>query len=148
MMDLKGIKITILFFLVIAFFSCKNKSRKLIYLIPENYAGEVNVFWNKERSKKHYIKYKDDFYIIVISGNPEKMELNEEPIPEGPYELEYYYFSKDTIYQINSTPHKDYLPQYPNAGSGYVGYLGNEIFSSFFVNKDSLSSTQKNTLHP
>ena len=116
----------------------------MIFLIPENYEGEVNVFWNKKTSKKHYMKYKDDFYVLFISGNPKKIDLNDEPLQSGPYEFEYYYFSKDTIYQINSTPHKEYLPEYPSAGSGYVGYSGNnEMFDSFFVYKDSLSHKLK-----
>ncbi len=141
-MDSKKINYVYLFVLTLLC-SCRAKTRELIYFIPENYEGQVKITWLTETSKNKVFSYKDDAYVIIITGNPKNYRIKDEIIPSGFYNIKYYYYSKDTVYEINSTPVKDYLPKYPNAGSGYTGYVGTTTYSSFFVYKDSLSYNKK-----
>ena len=116
--------------------SCGYKSRELKYFIPENYDGEVKIYWNLPKSQNRIFAYKDDSYVLIITGDPSKYMVKDESPPSGPYNIDYYYYSKDTVYQINSSPVKTNLPEFPTAENGSTGGVKNS-YDSFFVKKSS-----------
>jgi hypothetical protein len=85
-------------------YACREKDRTLHIFIPENYVGEIGLYFGIDSSKNHMISSKDDMYVLFLSGkNLKKHTIKEKNYPGGPYAINYYYYSKDTLYQLNST---------------------------------------------
>lgn len=88
---------------VILLAGCHEKRRYLHVFIPQGYLGDVGLYFGVDSSKNHMINSKDDMYVIFLSGNNlDKFTIKEENFPGGPYQMYYYYYSKDTLYQLNS----------------------------------------------
>lgn len=65
---------------------------------------EVSLHFGIDSSKNHMISCKDDMYVLFLSGkNLKEYTIKEKNYPGGPYIINYYYYSKDTLYQLNST---------------------------------------------
>ena len=84
--------------------ACIEKNRSLHIFIPENYVGKVGIYFGVDSSTNHMISSKDDMYMIFLNGRHlESFNVKEKNYPGGPYTINYYYYSKDTLYQLNSS---------------------------------------------
>jgi hypothetical protein len=134
---LRGIKKCVLVVLsLFFFFSCGElKYYEKIILIPEGYDGQVRIFWNDSTSHNQIFRKDENFFMIVLNGDLMNFRMKDPPTPTGAYTTKYYYFSKDTIYQISSAGFANSLPEYPGASSGYWGEENGEKVFGFTVKK-------------
>jgi hypothetical protein len=134
---LRGIKKSALVVLsLFSFFSCgETKHIEKVILIPEGYDGQVRIFWNDSTSNNQIFRKDEDFFIIVLNGDLMNFKIKDPPTPSGLYTTKYYYYSKDTIYQISSAGFANSLPEYPGASSGYWGEENGEKVFGFTVKK-------------
>ncbi|CAN1546564.1 hypothetical protein MCERE19_01973 [Spirosomataceae bacterium] len=131
---LKKIEVLIFFeILILTISSCSLKQKEKVFLIPEGYNGEVRIFWNDKKSKNKIFKNNDNYYLFILNGDLTNFRLQDEPTPSGLYDIKYYYYSKDTIYQIASAGHIDSLPDYPYVGGGCSGGINGEKVYGFRV---------------
>ena len=133
--------LSIILFCVFFIFSCSLKEKERILLIPEGYNGEVRIFWNDKKSKNKIFKNNDNYYVIMLNGDLKNFRIQDEPLPSGLYNAKYYYYSKDTIYQIASAGYND-LPNYPHARSDYWGEINGEKVYGFGVYRDSTNKME------
>mgnify|MGYP006143396985 FL=1 len=136
-MDLKKIKALIFVsFVYFTFFSCGElKYYEEIILIPEGYDGQVRIFWNDSTSHNQIFRKDENFFMIVLNGDLMNFRMKDSPTPTGAYTTKYYYYSKDTIYQISSAGFANSLPEYPGASSRGSGEINGEKVSRFTVKK-------------
>lgn len=96
-------KLTLFFLLFVLLTACYEKQRTLYVFIPEGYLGDVGLYFNSNSSGHHMIASKDDTYFIFLTGKDlRKFKIEDNNFPGGPYQINYFYYSKDTLYQLNS----------------------------------------------
>lgn len=138
----------ITFVLLSAFYSsCRIKTRQMYVFIPDKYEGHIRIFFDKSASKNHMISFGDDLYVIHLFGDVKNFKLNDLGFPSGPYEMKFFYYSTDTLYQVNNegSNYQDKLPKYPNVSHGYS--TGSKSgFYSFYVSKDENSISKYDSL--
>jgi hypothetical protein len=138
---MKKTMVTLLFCLILS--SCHEKTRTLHVFIPEGYTGWVDLQFGVDSSKNHMLNSGDDMYVIFLSGNNLKnYKIKEKNFPGGPYNEYFYYYSKDTLYQIysglTSGSVKSLAGICCQGASGYNGSM-----QHFYVKKDRSKSMPK-----
>lgn len=126
-------------FSLLMLISCGCKTKELHILIPQNYEGWVRVVFAEDTSSNHVIKM-NDFYQIHVLGNSQ-ITYVKEPF-NGTFNLSYFYYSKDTLFQIAS-PVCSNCPNYPSAS---FGSLWGEDTYAFYVSRDSTSISKYDSL--
>lgn len=97
-------KKAVVIIVLLSFYTCREKDRILNIFIPEGYLGKVKLHFGIDSSKNHMLNSKDNMYVIFLSGKSLKnFTIKEKNFPGGPYIINYYFYSKDTLYQLNST---------------------------------------------
>jgi hypothetical protein len=128
----------ILLLLILISSGCKTK--ELHILIPQNYEGWVRVVFAEDTSSNHVIKM-NDFYQIHVLGNSQ-ITYVKEPF-NGTFNVSYFYYSKDTLFQIGSAGNASSYPDYPNVTND--GTWGEDTYA-FYVSRDSTSISKYDSL--
>ncbi|UBM57556.1 hypothetical protein LAG90_12080 [Marinilongibacter aquaticus] len=106
-----------------------------------------------ETSKNKIIKYRengeDKAFFIFITGDPRLYEVCDEPMPSGYYTTHSYYYSYDTLYEINTNGSmSDVLDsKYPIAANhGTLGAVNTGLSSYFWVYRDENTDSKRDSL--
>lgn len=131
-----------IFMLAILCVGCREKNRTIHIFIPESYEGWVDMHFGVDSSENRMIQSNDDMYVIFLHGNLEKFTIKDKVYPGGPYDINYYFFSKDTLYEIWSAGES----KMGRSNSGIVGEGSsgtNGDVQHFYVKLDMNKPTKK-----
>ena len=79
--------------------SCKNH-KKIIYFIPKGYKGWVNIDYTDTAKSVQPFRFTDG-YVYMITGDPSDFKIPSDQSLGNWYEMDYYYYDKDSITNIN-----------------------------------------------
>lgn len=81
--------------------SCINDTKKIIYFIPKDYKGWVNIVYIDTAQSLQPFQFKDG-YVYIVTGDPSNFRIAYDQSFNNWYETDYYYYDKDSISKINS----------------------------------------------
>ncbi|UBM57558.1 hypothetical protein LAG90_12090 [Marinilongibacter aquaticus] len=119
------------------------------YFVPDGYEGPVIIKYEAENSNNRMIKYGDKVFFVFITGDPSKFELRDIHLPRCYFQYHTYYYSKDTLYEINTAGGMgDVLDsKYPLASQhATLGAVNTGMSAYFWVDKDENTEDKKDSL--
>ncbi|HET6226489.1 MAG TPA: hypothetical protein VFF27_09440 [Bacteroidia bacterium] len=135
-----------LFFLIISFtFSCKKDKYEEYYFIPDGYTGWVNIIFEDSTSHNEVIQ-SGNGYFHFIANNPLKYTVKSKIFPEGYYSSHFYYYSKDTLYEIFDETHQNIqifnkgTSNFATSKNGFLSAKNGVKIVSFYVSSKAVTS--------
>ena len=86
--------------------SCRKNDNKIIYFIPKGYKGWVNIIYTDTAKSVQPFRFNNG-YVYMITGDPSDFKIAYDKSFGDWYEIDYYYYDKNSIIEINNKIHFD-----------------------------------------